>query len=797
MGVLGQRLCAVGLAALLVACSQQAVAPAPVKPSATPTAALSPTVTPPQPAPAKAQKGAGSWLLPDVAPLVEAAIEEGKLPGAVVAIGDRNGVRYVNAFGQRSVLTPAEPMTVDTVFDLASLTKPLATATTLLLLEHSGMLGVDEPVMRYLPEYRTGTKRTLRIRDLLLHRSGLPAVTPLSEFETQRAIALRKVLHTEPSEPRGVFRYSDIGYITLGALIERVSGQRLDQVAEAQVFAPLGMDDTGFGPLPAERRGRAAPTEDRDGVPMRGEVHDPRAYRLGGVAGNAGLFSTATDLARFATALLNRGQLQGNQVLPSEVVTRMGEKHLIGDVARTLGWDAMSGYSKLRGHHLSAQAFGHGGFTGTSLWVDPGRGIFVVFLSNRVHPDGQGNVIELVGAVTDAAVRNMPSTSDGCKAPPQPVATGLDRLVDSNFQALRGARVALVTNGAARDHSSRTTLQRFAQAHELELRAVLTPEHGLTVDREGPVQDDHAGQGAVPVHSLFGKQRTPTATMLHGADTFVFDLPDAGVRFFTYMSTLREVLKAGAELGLPVWLLDRPNPLGGAVVEGPMLDKDVRTFVQHHDLPVRHGMTAGELALLLNSELGIGADVHVVWMDGYGRNQLFSDTGLQYVAPSPNLVDEGAALLYPAVGLLEGSNVSVGRGTQAPFHVVGAPYADGPQLASALNGRMLPGVHFSPATFTPDSRPFAGERCDGVQVLVTNPRTFRAVETGLALAGAFSHFPTFEFDKVQRMLGSRETLERLQQTEPVLGPSASQIVRLDGFLSRRAPYLHYAACPSP
>lgn len=345
--------------------------------------------------------------LDQIQPLVEQAIQDQRMPGCVVVIGRHNAVLYQQAFGQRQLLPEQEQMTVETLFDLASLTKPIATATSIHLLQQRGKLSFDDPVVKYLPEFGVNGKDSITIRQLLTHTSGLLPDNSLKDYLDGAEEAFRKIdelsLRAQPGEK---FMYSDVGFIVLGRIVERVSGQKLDEFARQEIFLPLGMLETGFNP-PEELHQRVATTEKRNENWMRGEVHDPRAYALGGVAGHAGLFSTPADLIRYAQAMLQAQKTVENTVITPEIVKQMSEPQVVPGGFRTLGWDSKSGYSSNRGEGMSRFAFGHGGFTGTALWIDPEQDLFVIFLSNRVHPDGKGSVNSLAGEIGTIAVKSI------------------------------------------------------------------------------------------------------------------------------------------------------------------------------------------------------------------------------------------------------------------------------------------------------------------------------------------------------------------------------------------------------
>ncbi|MFN9373122.1 MAG: serine hydrolase domain-containing protein [Planctomycetaceae bacterium] len=348
--------------------------------------------------------------------LVAAALEAGKLPGCVVTVGRSDRILLSRAFGHRQLVPAPLPMTVDTIFDLASLTKPIATGTSVMLLIERGQLQVTDRVAHHCPEFGTRGKEELTLFDLLTHQSGLIADNALADYEQGLEEAWRKICDLPlRTPPRTKFIYSDVNFIVLGRVVERVTGETLASFSTREVFEPLGMAHTRFVP-PAEWRHRIAPTGQRAGHWLVGEVHDPRAHLLGGIAGHAGLFSTAADLAVFAQMLLEGGRSRDRQLLRPGTVNQMIHGHAVptqaglgdgsdspplspAETLRGLSWDRQSRYSHNRGQGWSEAAFGHGGFTGTVLWIDPERDLFFVFLSNRLHPDGKGEVNRLAGEI--------------------------------------------------------------------------------------------------------------------------------------------------------------------------------------------------------------------------------------------------------------------------------------------------------------------------------------------------------------------------------------------------------------
>ncbi|MEN1679307.1 MAG: serine hydrolase domain-containing protein [Planctomycetota bacterium] len=352
-------------------------------------------------------------VLASVEPLVEARINKGDFPGCVVEIGRQSGPLLTVAYGERSVEPSREAMTVDTVFDLASLTKPVATATCVMQLIEEGALRLRTPVADVLPEFAQNGKGRIRVEHLLTHAGGLIADNPIGDYRDGPQRAWERINALTPlAAPGERFIYTDVGFLCLGRIVETLRGEPLDRVARQRVFQPLGMLETGYTPSD-ELTARIAPTEQQDGEWLRGRVHDPRAALLGGVAGHAGLFSTAADLGRYARAMLGGGALADARVLSPAAVSQMTQPREVAGVAkRALGWDARSGYSSNRGDLMSGRAFGHGGFTGTGMWIDPELDLYVIFLSNRLHPDGKGTVNDLIGRIGSIAAAQVTALSD-------------------------------------------------------------------------------------------------------------------------------------------------------------------------------------------------------------------------------------------------------------------------------------------------------------------------------------------------------------------------------------------------
>jgi len=728
--------------------------------------------------------------------LVEEALAENRMPGCVVCIGRRGGIAWLRAYGRRQVEPTAEPMTLDTVFDLASLTKPVATATAVMQLVEDGRLRLSDPVAAHIPEFAARGKDKVTIHDLLTHQSGLIADNPIADYAAGPAAAFERIWDLELQSPPGTaFVYSDVNFIVLGDIVRRLAGEPLADATQRRIFAPLGMTETGFLPA-ADLRPRCAPTEQRDGVWMRGDVHDPRAWALGGAAGHAGLFGTARDLARYAAMMLADGSLDGVRVLAPPTVALMTRGWRIpGGNARGLGWDKRSRLSSNRGDLLSDAAFGHGGFTGTGLWIDPSLDLFVIFLSNRVHPDGKGLVNPLIARIAScAAAAIVESRATPQAAADRPVLTGIDVLARDGFRQLAGRKVGLITNHTGRDAAGKSTTALLAAAEGLRLTALFSPEHGAAgaLDQAN-VPDARDEATGLPVRSLYGPTKRPTKEMLADVDTLVFDIQDVGCRFYTYVSTMLEAMKAAAEHKKAFVVLDRPNPIDGVSMAGPLVDAGAETFVGCHPLPLRHGMTVGELATMFAADLTLDLDLTVIACEGWGREAAFDATGLEWVNPSPNMRSLTEAFLYPGIGLLEFTNLSVGRGTDTPFEVIGAPWLDGRALAAALAARRIPGVGFVPVRFTPSASTFKGEPCSGVNIAITERAAFDPVRVGLEIAVALRRLHPAEWrpEKLATLLLNRGTLESLMTGDDADAVLATARAGLDDFARRRMPHLLY------
>jgi SSS family transporter len=789
----------------------------------------------------------------EVSTLINQAIAAKKLPGAVVLIGHDNKVVFEQAYGNRKLdeepgldgkPSPAEPMTLDTIFDMASLTKCLVTATAVMQLYEQGKLQFDDPVAKYLPDFAANGKEKVTIRELLTHYSGLPPDISLKDpwglAAPDKAEGIRRAMQSPLENPPGTkFVYSDINFITLGALVEKLSGLPLNKYAREHIFEPLKMFQTSYLPFasacpPKEVHGAAislpsplpqtgivmcvtdgstgklsmwlprawipniAPTahddESKDNPSanpdydhlLRGTVHDPTTRRMGGVAGHAGVFSTAHDISLYAQALLdkllhNTGpfplkqstlQLMTQPQQPATadtgatIFTPDGQTTK-GVATRGFGWDINTAFSRPRGSIFPIGSFGHTGFTGTSLWIDPSSDTYVILLANAVHPRGNPPISPLRGQVATAAakalnlssssvistgaqrsgeirfstlksqisspsqptatteqnerpdplkrqltdkellaqqkalrgeIRFIPRTHDayGCNAIGAPAILGIDVLQRSNFAVLAEAagrhgnhlRLGLLTNQTGLSCNGRRTIDILAtdapkSVPNLTLTTLFSPEHGIFGKQDSTaIVAETDPTTHLPVTSLYGPKdsdKRPSHDQLKDIDAVVIDLQDAGVRFYTYEAVTGYFLEAAAaekKLGHPleIILLDRPNLIGGEKVQGPVSDEGHDSYTNYMPLPIRHGLTLGELARYINGERRVPAttspnvraplsvQLTVVPMEHWQRSMYFDDTHIPWINPSPNLRSTTAATLYPGVELLQSTNVSVGRG---------------------------------------------------------------------------------------------------------------------------------------
>ena len=790
-----------------------------------------------------------------VSAAVNQAIAAKKLPGAVVLIGHDERTVFEQAYGDREVEPQVEPMTVDTIFDMASLTKCLATATAVMQLYEEGKVGLDDPVVKYLPEFGANGKEKVTVRELLTHYSGLPEDVSLKDewglTAPDKAEGIRRAMNAALYGPPGVtFKYSDINFISLGTLVEKISGQRLEVYAQEHIFRPLGMTNTRYlpgkdlvsqiAPTAYDDQGTAATNPDF-GKMLRGTVHDPSTRRMGGVAGHAGVFSTASDVALFAQALLDRlagrpskfplqqatlklmtqPEQPATAASGATIITADG-KTATGIAARGFGWDINSAFSRPRGEVFPIGSFGHTGFTGTSLWMDPGSNTFVVILANAVHPRGRPPISPLRGEVATAAAKALGLNAKGASsAMSSGTLTGIDVLEATHFVALREAagrhgghlRLGLLTNQTGVDREGRRTIDVLLHSiPEVQLKTLFSPEHGLLgVKDTTKVGNEIDPATQLPVLSLYGakpEQRRPSPDSLKDLDAVAIDLQDVGVQFFTYEAVTGYFLEAAVQAHIEIILLDRPNPNGGLAVQGPVSDVGSETYNNYMPMPIRNGMTLGELAQYFNSErqiasgaspnilVPIHAQLTVVSMQGWRRAEFFEETGLKWINPSPNLRTPKATFLYPGIGMTETTNISVGRGSDAPYEHIGASYINGAELAAYLTARKIPGITFAATSFAvaEDSNryPFHGKTIPGVAFTVTDRNVFDSPEFGAELLSALHHlYPEFQLEKAAYLVKNVDTMQALKNNVDPRKIAEGWTAELAAFEHRRQRYLLY------
>jgi len=746
---------------------------------------------------------------------INQAVQSGLIPGAVLVLGHNGQIVYQKAYGERALIPRREVMTLDTIFDAASLTKVVATTSAVMKLFDQGKIRLNDPVTAYLPEFEDGHS-DITIRNLMTHFSGLRPDLDLKPAWSGYETGIHRALIDKPARPPGVrFVYSDINFILMGEIVRRLSGQSLAEYTHANIFQPLGMSDTMFQP-PASLRPRIAPTEidPATGQPLRGVVHDDTSRFMGGIAGHAGLFTTAADLAKFAQMMLNGGELNGVRIFSAATVEKFTTPQSPADqpILRGLGWDIDSPYSSNRGDLFPIGSYGHTGFTGTSLWIDPYSKSYVILLTNFVHPHRGKSLSSLRSRVATIAAASFGITSrevrltgynDTINGPGLPrvvdpagsVLTGLDVLAQEKFAPLRGKRIGLITNhtGLSRDGKRNVDLMMRAG---VEVVAIFTPEHGLQGREDQPnISDTKDTATGIPVTSLYqGSRRRMSPEMLNGIDALVYDIQDVGARFYTYSCTMLYSLEEAAKKHVPYFVLDRPNPITGTKVEGPLLDKDLESFVGCLEVPLRHGMTFGELATMANGERKLGADLHVVAMKGWSRGDWFDSTGLPWVDPSPNMRSLNAATLYPGVAMLEASkNYSVGRGTDSPFEQIGADWIHGRELAEFLDNRFIPGVRVYPTKFQPSASNLKGQNIEGVRFVITDRNRFDSTRFGLEIGYALEKlYPgKIPWDANRFLIGNHEVIAAGKAGTDPRTTVQKMEDSLAAFLQQREKYLLY------
>ena len=702
--------------------------------------------------------------------------------GLVIAIGRKDGLAYLKAFGDRQVEPERLPMEVNTVFDMASITKCVATATSMAVLFDRGTFSLDDPIGRYIPSFAQNGKDDVTFRLCLEHMSGINPVWFLNYHASSVDEIWDHVMAEPLLKPTGTsYRYICQNFLILGKTVEVLSGEKVGDFAEKNIYRPLGMYDSGF--RPKDKLDEASPSEkpaaedwynrcetteyDKQRGWIKGVVHDPQSWIIGGHGGNAGLFTTAPDLAIFASMMLGHGTLTKENGDKVQILTPETWKlwtapwKVVGGV-HGLGWEKRrSAGTAARSWNYSPSAFGHTGFTGTTFWIDPDNDLFVIVLGNRLHPKRRANTMnrraDTIGAIAVDALRDPINTEilraeamnhvakiPARSCPRDATLNGIDVLQHTNFRLLAGKHIGLVTNHTGISREGVPTGLLMKQAG-LDIVALFSPEHGIAGKLDqGNIDDTHDPDTGAPVYSLYGEIRRPTPEMLEGIDTLVFDIQDIGARFYTYISTMGMAMQAAADNGIDFVVLDRVNPIGGEAVAGPLADPGEESFINFDQIPVRHGMTVGEIALMINDKQKLHLNLTIVPVLNWKRNMYFEQTGLPWVNPSPNMRSLTAATLYPGVCLAEGTGYSVGRGTDTPFELMGASWIDGVELAAKMNAlvaedgrttteKPLAGIRFEPITYTPTARPFKDTEISGLQFVITNRNALEPVKMGLAL----------------------------------------------------------------
>ena len=888
-------------------------------------------------------QGPATVPAPDFSPvsaLINEGIAEHRLPGAVLLIGHSGRVVFEHAYGDRKLVgepglngqpSPAEPMTEDTIFDMASLSKNLSTSTSIMQLYEQHKLTFDEPVEQILPEFNPDhdpERAQVTVRMLLTHTSGEPADVNLKDAwglaKPDKAEGIHRALTTPlQSAPADVFRYSDINFILLGDIVETLSGEPLDVYAQEHIFKPLAMTETRYLPIdkacgphkiigaaivwaPRPRGhmhytcpagdwstsllSRIAPTTHDDesksdpaanphfDMLTRGTVHDPTTRRMGGVAGHAGVFSTAHDVSLFAQALLDRlaGRSSNFPLQPStlELMTTpeqpghyagqltlansaeqyailQGEKGAAPLLAprypaihhqdlRGFGWDIDTAFSKPRGMIFPIGSFGHTGFTGTSLWMDPGSDTYIVLLANAIHPRGNPPISNLRGEVATTVAQALhlyPATEThaqlGSTQAESPTVTGIDVLESDHFSELsqlatehnNTLRLGILTNQSGVDAHGRRTIDILSTdlpkiVSGSKLTTIFSPEHGIFGKQDttsfGPETDPTTGLRVTSLYGAHDADRRPSHDQLANLDAVVIDLQDAGVRTYTYEAVTGYFLEAAAHEQrdfhhtLNIVVLDRPDPIDGIAVQGPVCDPGHENYTDYGQIPVRHGMTLGELARFYNSTRHIDAPLTVIAMQRWTRSEFYDQTGLPWINPSPNLHNLTATILLPALTLLEATNATVGRGTPTPFELIGAglPPKDkttGAQppawfhavdVAAALNTRHIPGVTFAATTTTVDSdpiHPYHGQTIEAVRINVTDRDALDSPELGIELLSALHKlYPEqFRLNRAANLLANQATLDAITRGDDPRSIAATWQPALNNYKNAREPYLLY------
>lgn len=675
-------------------------------------------------------------------------------PGAVAYVGNNDEVLFFDCIGKCSILPSEEEMKKDTIFDLASLTKVIATTTSVLLLYQQGKLNLNDPVSKYIsvPNFNK-----FSIRHLLTHSSGLIGYEEwYKEIFSFEDILIRLSKTELLFEPGTKHLYSDFGFMLLAHIVELVNGEDFDQFCKKNIFSKLNMNTTFFN-VPEEYRNRCAPTEKciwRNKI-VRGEVHDEHAYAMGGVAGHAGLFSTAEDLSRFCRGMMN------GYILENDVIEEMSTCRIIPNYPwQVLGWKTDPFWESIEGQLPFRSALGHTGFTGTCMWWDRKSGYYAILLSNSCHPNRKTR--------DNRKLRKTFYNSIALLIAPEKmnVHSGIDVLLRDDFKPIKNSSVALFTNTSARNIVGQTTLDIFSTTENIKLKCIISAEHGLQLSEEAGKSDKQKQWKDKQVIDIYAENTgIDWQRILKQVDWVVIDIQDIGSRYYTYIYSLLQLMKICNNYNKEMIILDRPNPLGGEIIEGFLPDKEYLGEVCWGNVPIRHGLTIGESALYLkktNTELKT-LKLSVIKMDGWFYDLQYPNLDLQWFPPSPNIPSFESALCYVGTCLFEGTNVSEGRGTQYPFQTIGAPWLNSNLILSSLPENFKKGFDIKPCSFKPISVPgkatnpkYVNELCNGLYLEVKDFNQARPFMLTLELLRLIKlhHSEHFKFNNhFEKLLG--------------------------------------------
>ena len=668
---------------------------------------------------------------------------EGSAPGAVAYVGKNDEVFFFGGVGKKSLMPIEEDLTVDTIYDLASLTKVVATTTAIMLLYQQGKISLDDPLSKYVSVSKF---KNILIKHLLTHSSGLPAYAEwYREINSFEDFLIKLYKEDLLFLPGSAHLYSDFGFILLGHIVEVVSGTDLGTFCKSNIFQPLKMTSTFFK-VPEEFVERCAPTEMcswRKKV-VRGKVHDENAYAMGGICGHAGLFSTAEDLAKFCRTMIYR------KLLKCEVIEEMATTKIISNYPwQVLGWKTDPFWDSIEGVLPFRTALGHTGFTGTCMWWDRVSGYYSILLSNSCHPSRfrRDNKKLRKTFYNGVSVLINPKKLN--------VHPGVDVLVRDEFKILQGAKVGLLTNSSALSAYGTSTLEILTSSDRFKVVCLFTGEHGLRVSEEAGKGESNREWEGIPIVDIFSKGKyQEKVNLLRRTDWIVIDMPDIGARYYTYIASVRKILSLAVEYNIKVLVLDRPNPLGGEVLEGPLPESDFISDVCWGGVPIRHGMTLGESCIFLKENVKDlrKVNLRIVKVDGWFRDLMYDRVDLQWIPPSPNIPDFETSLCYVGTCLFEGTNLSEGRGTEFPFRMIGAPWFNAEKILQLLPKYAFEGVELSVCEFVPKpisgkvSHPkYMGDKCNGIKIKVTEPYLFRPFTTAYELLLSISREYEDEF----------------------------------------------------